>query len=642
MIAPASLAHPSRKVTPAVAVQKSVAVPSVLQISARSVAVPQTRSEKAAAVVRDEVANWGVARSPEDGVLAPSFALSPSLLSPKAAATPDQRLSDVPTPKTPAHAPGRPALSKSLLISGVALVGVAVISAAVPALAPAAVVAWKGAFAWSGLAAMAASRFWRAPGSATDVPRGPPAPPGGALSSFKTAWAAARDSAAAQSSFEKRVGGSSWSSLRDWLFGGIRTGLYWMGPALLVMLAGAAAAKGAIMAFGIKFAGTAGAAPGAAEAGFEMIPMSYVLGSFLPMALASQAAGLALFFGVRALARKLGAGKAAPWLGGAAALGLAAGVLLTTTTAPFIVAATLALEAGVLWTAARSDSFLAPLVLRGVLTLFSIEAARLTMWLGMGFGGALVGLPAVWGGVAVAAFVSLAFVLKSPALRLSEIGQWWNDPEPGQRPKSPWRVLSAGLLWGMIVYAVGDLTFWAVNAIAPGAEPAPDILAKMLTSGVDLVLYNFVIVGLLEEYIFRRGLFKMMNERLEKWGLTLGKAFWLAAVGSALIFSGVHYIDWGSLLARFGVGDAASAAGMGGAYAFTWAGFVARSVLGVLLAWMYKRSGFLLIPIVAHFWADSMEGLGLAWGFPVFLALGAFALVASFVMKGRTPKPKSS
>lgn len=561
-------------------------------------------------------------------------------MSPAAAVS--EKPGDVPAPKTPALAPGRPALSKSLLLSGAALVGVAAVSAAVPALAPAAVVAWKGAFAWSGLAAMAASRFWRAPGSAPDVPRGPPAPSAGALSSFKTAWTAARDSADAQSSFEKRVGGSSWSSFRDWLFGGIRTGLYWMGPALLVMLAGAAAAKGAIMAFGIKFAGTAGAAAGAAEAGFDMIPLSYVLGSFLPLALASQAVGLALFFGVRALARKLGAGKAAPWLGGAAALGLAAGVLLMTTTAPFIVAATLALEAGVLWTAARSNSFLAPLVLRGVLTLFSIEAARLTMWLGMGFGGALVGLPAVWGGVAVAGLVAIAFLLKSPALRLSEIGKWWNAAEPGQRPKSPWRVVSAGLLWGMIVYAVGDLTFWAVNAIAPGAEPAPDILAKMLTAGVDLVLYNFVIVGLLEEYIFRRGLFKMMNERLEKWGLTLGKAFWLAAIGSALIFSGVHYIDWGSLLAQFGVGDAASAAGMGGAYAFTWAGFVARSVLGVLLAWMYKRSGFLLIPIVAHFWADSMEGLGLAWGFPVFLALGAFALVASFVMKGRTPKPKSS
>ncbi|PIR15674.1 MAG: hypothetical protein COV48_13060 [Elusimicrobia bacterium CG11_big_fil_rev_8_21_14_0_20_64_6] len=189
------------------------------------------------------------------------------------------------------------------------------------------------------------------------------------------------------------------------------------------------------------------------------------------------------------------------------------------------------------------------------------------------------------------------------------------------------------------MYAIGDLTFWGVNALAPGSEPAPAILAKMLTAGVDLVLYNFVIVGLLEEYIFRRGLFKMMNDKLEKWGMSLGKAFWLAAIGSALIFSGVHYIDWGAAMAWFGLGDATASSGLGGAYAFTWAGFVARGVLGVVLAWIYKRSGIILVPMIAHFWADSMEGLGLVWGLPVFLALAAGALVLSFFSR---LKPKSS
>ncbi|MEQ1919069.1 MAG: CPBP family intramembrane glutamic endopeptidase, partial [Elusimicrobiota bacterium] len=460
---------------------------------------------------------------------------------------------------------------------------------------------------------------------------------------FKAAWAAARDSAAAQASFETRVGGSSASSFRDWLLGGLRTGLYWMGPALLLMLGGAVAAKALILAFGAK-AAAATVAGGAAPAGvgIGMIPMTYVLGTVLPMALAAQAAGVALYFGVEALARKLGAGKAAPWLGGIAALGLAAGVVLTLTQAPFIVAATLGLEAGVLWSAARSRSFVAPLALRGILTLFSIEAARLSIWLGVGVGGTLAGLPAVWGGLAVAGLVALALKLKAPGLRLAEIGAWWNAAAPGQKPKSPWRGLSAGLVWGLVVYAIGDLTFWAVNWLAPGAEPAPAILVKMLTSSVDLVLYNFVIVGLLEEYIFRRGLFKMMNDWLDKRGLSLGKAFWAAAIGSALIFSGVHYIDWGAMMAWFGMGDATTAAGLGGAYAFTWAGFVARSVLGVLLAWMYKRSGLLMIPIVAHFWADSMEGLGLRWGLPAFLALAAGALVLSFFFKPKALKPKSS
>lgn len=609
-----------------------MAVPLVLPSSARSVAVPVTRSEKAVAVVRDEVANWSV-RSPEDGVLAPSFALSPLPLSPKAAATPDPRAAAVPTPRAPAST-GNPRLSKSLVAGGAALIGVALISAAVPALIPAAVVAWKGAFAWSGLAALAASRFWRSPGSAPDVPRGPPAPAGGSFSSFKAAWAAARDSAAAQRSFETRVGGSSRESFRDWALGGLRTGLYWMAPSLLLMLVGAAAAKGGMLLLGLK---AAAAAPAAAA----LLPLSSLVGTFLPMALAAEAGSVALYFGVAALARKLGAGKAAPWLGGAAALGAAAAVLMTLTSSPFIILVSLALEAGVLWTASRSNSFIAPLALRGILTVFSLEAARLAAYLKVGSAGVLIGLPAVWGGVAVAALVLLAWKLKAPAFRLMDIGSWWNAPENGQRPKSPGRLLTAGVAWGLVLYAIGDLTFWAVNALSPGTEPAPAILAKMLTSGVDLVLYNFVIVGLLEEYIFRRGLFKMMNDKFDKWGLSMGKAFWLAAVGSALIFSGVHYIDWGAMMGWFGLGDATASSGLGGAYAFSWGGFTARAVLGVVLAWMYKKSGVLAVPIVAHFWANTMEGLGLAWGFPVFLALAAFAFAASFFYRPAL-RPKSS
>jgi len=628
---PVSVEVRSRKVTPSVAVKMSVDPLSVLKTSP---AVPLTRSEKAVAVVRDEVANWSP-RTPEDSVLAPSFSRSLTSLSPvqPAASTPESRAA-VPSPRSPAPA-GSPRLSRSLLISGAALIGVSLISAAVPALIPAAVVAWKGAFAWSGLAALAASRYWRSPGSAPDVPRGPPAKAGGSFSSFKAAWAAARDSAAAQRSFETRVGGSSWSSFRDWALGGLRTGLYWMAPSLLLMLAGAALAKGGMLLLGLK---AAAAAPAAA-----MLPLSALLGTYLPMALAAEAGAVALFFGVAAVARKLGAGRAAPWLGGAAALGASAAVLMTLTSAPFIIAVSLALEAGVLWTAHRSGSFLAPLALRSILTMFSLEAARLGAWIKFGAAGALVGLPPVWGGVAVAGLVLLAFKLKSPGLRLAEIGSWWNAEDKAQRPKSPGRILSAGLVWGLVVYAIGDLTFWAINAIAPGAEPAPGILAKMLTAGVDLVLYNFVIVGLLEEYVFRRGLFKWMNDWLDKKGLKPGKAFWTAAIASGLIFSGVHYIDWGAIMAMIGMGDPAASSGLAaGAYAFTWAGFVARSVLGVVLAWMYKRSGLLLIPIVAHFWADSMEGLGLAFGLPVFLALAAGALVLSFVFRPKALTPKSS
>jgi len=590
--------------------------------------LPLSRSDKAAAVVRDEVANWQ-ARSPEDGVLAPAFSHALSNLSPmSAASSPEARGASVPPPKSPASS-ARPQLSKKLVIAGVSLLGVALAASAMPALIPAAVISVKGILAWSGLAVLAASRFYREPGAAPDVPRGPPAPAGGSFSSFKAAWAAARDSAAAQKSFETNVGGSDKASFKTWLLGGLRTGLYWMAPSLLLMLAGAGLAKGGMFLLGVT-------AAAAAPAAVVLIPLSALLLTYLPMTLAAEAASVALFFGVTALARKLGAGRASAWLGGAAALGLAAAVITTLTASPFIVIVSLSLEAGVLWAASRSNSFLAPLTLRAILTIFSLEAARLGAWIKLGGAGVLVGLPPVWGGLAVLGLVLLAIKLKAPGLRLKEIGDWWNAPDAAQKPKSPGRVLSAGILWGLVIYAIGDLTHWAIHAIAPGTEPAPGILAKMLTGGVDLVLYNFVIVGLLEEYVFRRGLFKMMNDKLDKWGLSLQKAFWIAAIGSGIIFSGVHYIDWGAMLARIGMGDPAASSGLAaGAYAFSWAGFVARSVLGVVLAWMYKRSGLLMIPIVAHFWANSMEGLGLRWGLPAFLALAAGALLLSFLFKGR-------
>lgn len=489
---------------------------------------------------------------------------------------------------------------------------------------------------WSGLALLAASRFFRTPGTMPDLPPKGPAKEGGYyLGTFMALWSAAKATADSQIVLADRVGGRSWQSFRDWLLGGFRTGLYWLGVALMTMVAGAALVK-----IPALFAAKSAVAAKAAASGLSLIPFFTFVNSFIAPALAQEAGVLAAFFGVRWVANKLGAGKAAPWIAGLAALALAAVPVLMLTQVPMIVVSTLALEAGVIWTAARTNSWVSALALRGILSFFSIESARLVASLGVTSAATLVGLPAVWGGVLVGAMALLAWRLKSPGLRLTELGDWWRTPEPGGRPKSPWAILSSGLVWGLAVYAIGDLTYWAVNFFLPGSEPAPAILAKMLTSGVDLVLFNFVLVGLIEEYVFRRGLYKSILGRLEKWKLPATKAFWLAAVSSGLIFSGVHYIDWGAMLAHFGFGTPGAAAAVGaGAYAFTWAGFVSRAVLGVVLAGLYRWSGILLVPIAAHFWADTMEGLGLRWGFPAFLALAAGALVLSFLFR---PKPKPS
>ncbi|PIR15995.1 MAG: hypothetical protein COV48_11300, partial [Elusimicrobia bacterium CG11_big_fil_rev_8_21_14_0_20_64_6] len=204
---PVALTAVSRKVAPSVSVVKSIS-----PLSSPAVAAPLSRSQKAVALVDEEVADWGAARQAEDAVPA-ALGRSLSHLSPMSAASVPEAREAVPAPRTPAL--GRPRLSRALLVSGTVLVGAALAIAAAPALVPAALAAWKGGMVWAGFSALAASRFWKAPASAPDIPRGPPARAGGSLSSFKIAWAAARDSAAAQQSFETRVGGSSWSSFRD-------------------------------------------------------------------------------------------------------------------------------------------------------------------------------------------------------------------------------------------------------------------------------------------------------------------------------------------------------------------------------------------------------------------------------------------
>ncbi len=625
-----SIANPSRKVTPSVAVKSAVLNPSA------PVSVPITRSEKAVAVVRDEVANWGVARHPEDSVLAPPLSRSFASLSPVSAAATPQVRGELPAPRALAPNPGSPRISRAILITGSLLLSAAAVSAFVPALLPAVILAYQAPLTWSGLALLAASRFFRVPGTMPDAPAQPPAKEGGYyLGTFKALWAAAKATANSQIVLADRVGGNSWSSFRDWFLGGIRTGLYWLGVSLMTMLAGAALVKIPMLFAAKSLAVVAPSAP----SGLAAIPFFTFINSFMAPALAQEAGVLAAFFGVRWIARRLGAGKASPWIGGAVALGLAAVPLLMLTTAPMVVAASLALEAGVIWTAARSDSWVSALALRGIISFFSIESARLVASLAATAGGAaLIAMPAVWGGVLVGLMALLAWRLKSPGLRLTDLGIWWRTPEPGGRPKSPWAIISSGLVWGLAVYSIGDLSYWAVNYFLPGSEPAPAILAKMLTSGLDLVLFNFVLVGLIEEYVFRRGLYKSILNRLEKWKIPATKAFWLAAISSGLIFSGVHYIDWGAMLAHIGIGSG-SAAAVAGAYAFSWAGFISRAVLGVVLAGLYRWSGILLVPIAAHFWADTMEGLGLRWGFPAFLALAAGALILSFLFR---PKPKSS
>lgn len=625
---------------------ESVAQPVASEEPATVLHPGNAREAKALATVAEGVAAWGAARAPQSFQASAVRAAASKGAAPleRAAAEPSAERAEPPSAPASADSRSRPRAAKAALISGVVLVGAAAATFAVPALVPASLALFKGGALWAGFGLMSLSRFWRAPGAGAESPRGPPAaaPATGRLAALKDAWTAAKAGADAQAGREARVGGSSLKSWRDWFIGGLRAAVTWIPLAMALMIGGAMAAK--------PFARFVDPATAKMPIPFETVgaPLGNHLLGYVASNLAYQAVSLAVFDGARALAARLGAGRAAPFIAGAAALSVSAALILTTvTTMPASVGPLLAIEAAALWLRVRSDSWLAPLAMRAVFTFFSLDAARLSVWLFTGTAMALAGLPAVWTGVAVAGMLLAGLAWSARSLRpsaliaalrrvgksVSDFGKAWRTPSPDGAPKSPLMMLVPAALWGLVTYVVGDLIYWAVQAFEHAAEPAPAILAQLLSAPVDLVLYNFIIVGILEEFVFRRNLFKPMAAWLGRHGLTAKRAFWVAAVLSALIFSGAHYIDYGALLAKAGLADGAAASGLGGAYAFSWAGFLTRAALGVLLAWLYAASGTLLLPILAHFFADSLEGLGLRFGFGSFLAMGAAVLLAQLAWK---------
>jgi len=541
-------------------------------------------------------------------------------------------------PREPEAPRARPTAARAAFAAGAVLVAAAAAAVLAPhALVPAALSAAKGYALWGGFGLLGLSRFWRAPAAVPTPAAAPASAPAaerrGTFATFRALWANARAAAAAQTRLEAGVGASSKPAFRDWLLGGLRAAAAWLPATLGAMAAGAALGKAVEFAARLHL-------PAAAA------PASVAKMTFLGMTLGPLAANLAqlsaqlLFFDV---VRRVLAGRVSDRAANGVALGVTLTVtgaaLLTLTHAPFVILATLGADAVMLLLRARSGSWLAPLALGGLFSVFSFDSARFAAWLKFGAVGALATLPA-WTGAAVAVLLAAALVYSAKSLRPSALIAALKSqlaavrglgaapaPENGA-PRSPRPLLKLAGLWGLILYALGDLSWWAVHAFAGGVEPAPAALAKLLTSPVDLVLYNFLLVGFLEEYVFRRNLFKPLRDRLAKWGASPRAAFWTAAVASALIFSGAHYVDYGSLLAKFGLGAATASSGLGGAYAFTWAGFTARAVLGVALAWLYSASGFLLLPILAHAAADTFEGLGLRWGVVPFLALAAGVLLA--------------
>lgn len=572
------------------------------------------------ALVAGEIASWSRLSPPDD---IPVSASAPRSVSPS------------PQPR------GRARLAKAALWTGAGALGLSALGS-MPALAPAALIAVKGWLAWGGFSALTAARYLGPAADAAATVAPPPSPAEGRFAEYRTAWRRILHAFDAQKTFESRVGGARAGAFKDWLAGGLRAGVYAVGGALVAMLAGGAVAK--LIALGTAAAATSAAASSGAAA-VATAPFWSLLGAALLPALLLETLLLkAVFDGGRAvLGRFLTPRRAALTAGGAAVL-LSVGATAVFTTSLSVLLPVAGIEAALLWAYARSGSLLAVLAARAGVTVLAMESLRAMLWLKWGAAGVLAGLPA-WTGGAVAGLLALALVvqvralgwraaLAAPGRGLAALGERWRAPSVDGRPKSFFPILKSGLLWGLVTYAVGDLAYRAAGVLAPPEASLPGILVKVLTGPLDIVLFNFVLVGFLEEFVFRRNLFRPLRQWLETRRLSPRAVFWAAGLLSSLIFSFAHYIDFTPLLAQLGLVDGAVAADAAGAYDWGLASFVARVAAGLALAYQYWRSGVLLIPITAHFAANTMEGLGLRWGVEAFLLVAVGALLLQLARRG--------
>ena len=530
-------------------------------------------------------------------------------------------------------------------LAGVGLLGVSAAAMIHPALMHGAE-QLPGMLTWAGAASLGLGRLFGAPRSHDSAAPAAASSAwklpdwlGNRLKTFTALAAGAKASAAAEVKLETKVGDGALRSFWIWTKAGARTALYWFPLSLLGMLAGS------ILAAPFKFLGVHAAAAsgaGAATGDVIAIPLLGLLNTYAAQMVLGELVLLGVVFSGarRLLARWVGDGKAV-WIAGGISLVAALAGLAVTGYPLALAPAVLGVEAVMIALYAKTKTLLAPGLARLFFALMAVESTRMLGFLQAPSSGTLPGLPD-WAGLAVAGLLGVFLLfkpLKAQWERLRELGRSWSKPAADGAPKSAWPMLSAGLLWAVPRYLAMEAAFRAVHFFLPQAEPAPEILTRMMLMPLDVILYNFVIVAALEEWVFRKGVFKPMVERLKKWGAPSKWWFWPAAVASALIFSGAHYVDWGAMLAHIGIGggNAALSSSLAGAYAFTWASFLARAVGGLMLAGLYAVSGSLLLPMIAHFGSNSLEALGTRWGIAPFLITIGVVLAAQFLAR-KTPK----
>ncbi len=441
-------------------------------------------------------------------------------------------------------------------------------------------------------------------------------------------------SAALHRALGSQVGEGSWEDFKAWVLSGATSALCWIPLVLGGMLDGSLFGKNTMSSIKDVPASILG------------IPLIKIFNGVIASSVLEQIVFLGVVFnGARLLSKRLGRGEI---FAGAVSLGLYAVFLLATGYTVSNLVPALAIQAVLTYLYVRSESLFAPALIAFSLSWFGIDSLRLCVGLLKGVPGTLAGLPA-WAGPAVAA-VGLA-VFAAVAVKRHWTEFRWGFFKAAAREElaklqalgSARAIVLASLFWGVVGYVANDSSYWSVHLIIPQVEPVPEILKRMLLLPPDVLLYcYYAVVGPLEEWVFRGVVFKALSTKLAKWGYSPQAVFWSAAVISSLAFSLAHYVDWCAPLIKMGLVDSSfGGAAMAGAYAFTWAGFAARFVSGMMMAFLYARSGMLIVPIIAHATEDMLESIGLRWGLPTFLTAVA-VVMALQIFSPRSPPKVSS
>lgn len=430
--------------------------------------------------------------------------------------------------------------------------------------------------------------------------------------------------------FEAEVGGGSLRAWRDWLLSGLKAALYWVPAALLGMLAGAVVVSPfKLISGGLGLAGT--------PEGQWLLRQSWpkLLAKVCALDVLSQAWAIALFLGLRLLLRRWRPGRQGEVLIPCGLVGACyLAFLLAHGFEAMKAAPLLGIQLALLWAFVRTGTLLVPAAVNVILGVASLYSARMVVLLTADLGSidSLPGIPGA-GGVLAAAGLSLGLFAVLAASRswgregrrflAVEAGLQW---EALRSPGPPPAAVPRGLLWGIGVYLASYLSYYAVHALAPVAETVPPVLKQTLLMPFDMLVYVFIVGAALEEVVFRYGLFSAIADRFRAG--SPGLRFWPAALGSAVVFSGFHFVDWGFVVRFLGVSVSKLVASMMMVYGFSWAGFAGRVAAGLVLALLYHRSGALLVPIIAHFTSNLLEAVGLRWGLAWLLAAvaGIFAL----------------